>query len=349
MTNLAKLKARKHKDLAQMARQKGIAGWHAMRKSQLVEALLNSHKLPRARTAPSAKNSRPTAAQRRIRAALAERERYKDLTTASADQGIDRLILMVRDPYWLHATWQVTDKAVERARAALAENWHAARPILRLFRIPTAGIKETQPAEVVVRDIDIHGAVNSWFIDVADPPTTFRAEIGYLARNRDFRSVARSNLVTTPSGTATGNLEEFKEVVEDAERILALSGGYHEDRSCDELREYLEERLNRPLGGNSAYHPAFGRSRNGAAQLEFSVDAEMVVFGTAASDARVTMDGEPVDVNSDGSFSIRVHLAERRQVLPIVATTGNGREERTVIIAVERNTKVLEPRIRERV
>jgi len=348
MTNSASLHARKHKDLARMAKQRGIPGWHAMRKSQLIEALLKSHKSARRRTASSAKAARPTAAQRRVRAALAQRERLKDLSAISDDQGTDRLILMVRDPFWLHATWNVTANAVDRVRASLAENWHTARPMLRLIRIPVGGIKETQPAEVVVRDIEIHGGVTSWFIDVTDPPTTFRAEIGYLALNRDFRSVARSNPVTTPPAIATSNGDELKDVAEDPERILALSGGYHEERNSHELREYLEERLNRPLGGQTGFPSVLGVTGNERVISNFSVDAEMVVFGTAASDSRVTMDGEPITLNADGSFSIRVQLPDRRQVLPIVATTRNGREERTVVIAVERNTKILEPRVRER-
>ncbi len=38
----------------------------------------------------------------------------------------DRLILMVRDPFWLHACWDITRKSVERAKAALDGNWHTA-------------------------------------------------------------------------------------------------------------------------------------------------------------------------------------------------------------------------------
>ena len=155
--------------------------------------------------------------------------------------------------------------------------------------------------------------------------------------------------MTTPSNAAISNAEDFKEVAENPEHVLAISGGYHEEQTCDELREFLEERLNRPVGGNTGYRPSFSQSNGVRGRSKFCVDAEMVVFGTASSDSRVTMDGEPIKLNADGSFCVRVQLPERRQVLPIVATTGNGREERTVVIAVERNTKVLEPRVRERV
>lgn len=43
----------------------------------------------------------------------------------------DRIVVMVRDPYWLHAYWELTRQAVQRAEAALGQHWHGARPILR--------------------------------------------------------------------------------------------------------------------------------------------------------------------------------------------------------------------------
>ena len=33
--------------------------------------------------------------------------------------GRDRIVLLVRDPYWLHAYWEITPAAVQRAEAAL--------------------------------------------------------------------------------------------------------------------------------------------------------------------------------------------------------------------------------------
>ena len=50
---------------------------------------------------------------------------------------------------------------------------------------------------------------------------------------------------------------------------------------------------------------------------------------------------------ADGSFTVRLSMPNRRQVLPVVASSGDGVEQRTIILAVERNTKVMEPKIRE--
>ncbi|NQU19795.1 MAG: DUF4912 domain-containing protein, partial [Candidatus Nealsonbacteria bacterium] len=40
-------------------------------------------------------------------------------------------------------------------------------------------------------------------------------------------------------------------------------------------------------------------------------------------------------------------LPNRRHVLPIVASSGDGVEQRTIVLAVDRNTKVMEPVIRD--
>jgi hypothetical protein len=40
-------------------------------------------------------------------------------------------------------------------------------------------------------------------------------------------------------------------------------------------------------------------------------------------------------------------MPDRRQLLPIVASSRDGTQQRTIVLAVERNTKVMEPVSRE--
>ena len=51
-------------------------------------------------------------------------------------EAVDRLVLMVRDPFWLHVHWELTGEGVERAKASLGHLWHTAKPMLRLLRRP---------------------------------------------------------------------------------------------------------------------------------------------------------------------------------------------------------------------
>jgi hypothetical protein len=347
-----------------MAKKRGVAGWHAMRKDQLVRALIKAAKSEsspakakkssataksRRKAASADKPAKTSAAQRRIQKMRAHQEQLKDLATKHEikQPTEDKIILMVRDPYWLQATWELTASSVERAQAALDARWHGARPVLRLIALPT---NATATTEHVIRVIDIHGGVNNWYIDVPDPPSSFRVDIGYETADGQFHSLARSNVVTTPQPGKPDVIHgNWSDVAENSERIFAMSGGYQRTGERDELREWLEDRLRRPLGS-----PMVTKFGNGAAAvveqhrtLNFGIDAEMIVYGMTDSTAFVTMSGEPVSLNPDGTFTARVPLPDRRQVIPIVASTNDGVEEQTIVLAVERNTKVMEAKIRQ--
>jgi len=266
----------------------------------------------------------------------------------NGDVSKDRVVLIVRDPYWLQASWEVTRQSVQRAAAAMAEQWHTARPTLRVLEVENSGT--TSSAERVLREIAVHGGVHRWYIDVQEAPKSYRVDLGYLGSNGKFFSVARSNMVTTPRpGSSDAIEEDWLDVADNYEKIFALSGGYTDESSSHELQEAFEEHLQRPLG------PPLGRQFGVGAErmlrrkrdFLFEVDAEMVVFGKTQADAHVSLSGEPVKLRPDGTFAVRMALPDRRQVIPVVASSRDGHEQRTIVIAVERNTKAMEPMIRE--
>ena len=261
-----------------------------------------------------------------------------DDTTAGVVR--DRLVVMVRDPYWLHVYWELSLQSIQRAQAALGQHWHAARPILRLFQVSEESVAR------LVRTIEIHGGVSNWYIDVQDPPQRFQLDIGYLAAGHHFHSLARSNTVSTPQLGITDALDEnWVDVAQNADRIFAMSGGYSPQGTSRELQELLEERLRRPMGSPMTTRFGTGASdpQNTDDKFLLAVDAELVVCGATQKGSHVTLNGEPVQLRPDGTFAVRLNMPDRRQVIPIVASTNDGVEQRTIILAVDRNTKVLEP------
>lgn len=381
------LRAQSLKDLTSLARKRGVLGWHGMRKDQLVRALLH---VPTKRNSPVSKSptkksasanrfqtvkraaaTRSAAAParngsagpkmsahsaqitKRLQQAKVRLMRAKILSTDPLDgrSGVaskDRLVVMVRGPYWLHAYWELSPASIVRAQAALGQHWHSAAPVLRLIKV--SGHGSSTAAERPVRDIPIHGGVRNWYIDVTEPPQTYRLEIGYLASNGKFFSLARSNMVSTPATTSSEKLDQhWTEVVENCDKIYAMSGGYSPEVNSHELQEVLEERLRRPVGTslNNRFSVATEASEFADRSVRFRVEAEMVIHGVTQPDANVTLQGAPVKLRPDGSFSVQVDLPNRRQVIPLVATTKDGASQRTIILAVERNTKVMEPLNRE--
>jgi hypothetical protein len=375
------LQACSREKLEEMARKKGIAGCHAMRKPELVDALVRlGRKAARPKLVKQAKPAKvlkpaavkqakpkpcpQTAAARNTSESHSpeeqvERSKYdvgvptKDLSAKApkhlpAGYGKDRIVVMVRDPYWLHAYWELTRQAIARAESALGPDWHGAKPILRLLDVSTHDTTNT--SESIVRDIDIHGGCNNWYIEVANPPRSFRVDIGYISRRGRFYVLARSNVVTTPRAGVSDIIDEnWSDIdVRKAERIYAMSGGFDPSASSLELKRLFEERLRRPIGspavtsfGSGAYPP--GKMR----KFFFNLDAELIVFGATDPNARVTLQGEPVKLRPDGTFTMRFSLPDSRQIIPAVAASGDGVEERTIVLAVERNTKVLEPLIHD--
>lgn len=285
-------------------------------------------------------------------AAPTRENRDSGTTRTRGKRGVrrDRLVLMVRDSYWLQAHWEVSRASVDRIRAAMNEFWHTAKPVLRLLEVDAGSTTST--SERVVREVEVHGGVNNWYLDVSDPPHSYRADLGYLGANGRFYSLARSNAVTTPRpGVGEALDQNWDDIAENFEKVYALSGGYDESQECNELKELFEERLNRSMDSPlaSKYGVGADTASNRRADLELDVDAELIVFGRTKPDAHVLLAGQPVRLREDGSFLVRKGLPDRRQVLPVVAGSRDGMEQRTVILAIERNTKVMEPLTRDTV
>ena len=72
----------------------------------------------------------------------------------------------------------------------MGAEWHSAKPVLRVLE--AIGEKGETPVERICREIEIHGGVKNWFIDVRKPMSC-RVEIGYKARCGDFHKLCRSN------------------------------------------------------------------------------------------------------------------------------------------------------------
>lgn len=357
----ASLKSQKSKELAQLAKKNGVPGWHAMKKEQLIKTLLkiarqkerskNARNLPDRPRKPE-KISRlngaasESAIAKKIRVEREQQENLKNLASAASIKNqrqpptVDRVILVVRDSFWIQAYWEITRATVQRAKIALTGSWHHAKPVLRLFEITSDG--NTNSVEDFVEEIEIHSGVNNWYISNQSPGKTLRVAIGYAAPGNKFHLIAKSNQVTPPPANCSDVDENWTDITNDVEKYYALSGGFDENSVSAQLQSVFEEKSRQPM-----HAPAFERLGSGVGMngkgLEFSVDAHLVVHGSTDPRASITIAGEPVRLQTDGSFSVRLNLPNRRQVLPVVAASRDGTQQKTTILAIERNTKTMEP------
>ncbi len=367
------------KFLAQMAKDQGIVGWHAMRKDQLIRALSlppaskksRKEAASRAAAASTTTSATATATAARSKDQVKNRDRSRanghdesatrrplaDLAPSrpipvapprSLDHACvkDQIVAVARDPYWLHTYWELSRSTLARAQAALGQEWHTARPILRVMDVTSEDT--TSASERHVRDIEIHGGVNNWFIDVQSSPRAFRIDIGYLARRGKFFVLARSNVVNTPRAGSSDIFDDsFSNVQEQFQKLYRQSGGANGSADAHDLRDLFEERFRRPMHSLSLQSLGTGALGSFGRDFHFEIDAELIVYGTTEPNAKVTLQGEPVLVRPDGTFTVRFSLPDSRQIIPAVAASPDGVEERTIVLAVERNTKELEPMIHD--
>lgn len=252
----------------------------------------------------------------------------------------DQLLLMVRDPFWLHAYWEISAPLVERIRAAMGHLWHTADPILRLYKVHSDNVGALR--QEFITDIQIHGGINNWYIDVDDPPSQFLVEIGYLARDGQFFVLLSSNIVETP-----------QRYIHDAFGHPDVSWmGIPPDFCSGVFSDSLHKGdFNNGQNGPESKAPLVSDETriipNAIRDFSLVVDSEIVIKGKTDPGVQLTIKGEKIRLKEDGSFSIRYHLPERRHVFPVVALSTDGMETQTVILAFERNTKVLETVIKD--
>ena len=286
---------------------------------------------------------------KRLRAQREQQEKLRNIAFCEINNAgqeapkRDRIVMIVRDSFWLQGYWEITAATVSRIKIAMGIYWHKAVPVLRLLEITSRG--NTNSFEAVAQEIPIQGGANNWYINAPEPNKSYRLAIGYLlpSENDDadrFHLIAKSNEVLTMPNNSDGDAS-WSDITNNAERYYAQSGGYDPAKVSVDLKEVFEEKSNQPLHSIAIQNiPSLSRF---GAELNFKVDAHLVIHGTTDANANLTIKGSPIPVNDDGSFVLRMDLPDKRQVLPIIASSFDGTQQRTTVLSIERNTKSLEP------
>lgn len=113
---------------------------------------------------------------------------------------------MVRDPFCVHAYWEVTEESVERITAELAGELEGCRPILRVHGIPVSGDPDEPQAGFF--DVDLAADATSAYVDVPRANRGYRVDVGLITAQMLFFPLASSNTVITPRDTASRNATE---------------------------------------------------------------------------------------------------------------------------------------------
>ncbi|OGB89164.1 hypothetical protein A2625_02455 [candidate division WOR-1 bacterium RIFCSPHIGHO2_01_FULL_53_15] len=245
-----------------------------------------------------------------------------------AGYGDNRAVLMVRDPHWIHAYWEVNENRCREIRQEIGdEAYSRARLFLRVY--------DTHSGKH--HDIEVGGARN-WYIRVPAPNRTYFVEIGFLTADGRFLAAARSNAVTTPLDTMSDVIDE-QWMIPDWDKLYALSGGFGVGRSSGEIKELMKKRFQQESASGWLFSPSSPVRKMGQRPFWLVANCELIVYGATEPSATVTVQGRKIDLREDGTFSQRFALPDGHQIIPIEATRDDGAERRRITPRVERKTE----------
>lgn len=132
--------------------------------------------------------------------------------------GVDRLVLMVRDPHWLYAYWEVSATKQEEFNANYGSGaWDTSSPVLRVYEVNGESIESSNL--LVYADIGLSNKDINWHINVGKPNSNFCVDFGRILDGK-FITILRSNIVTTPRESLSDCFDEEWMWIEDIYRSV---------------------------------------------------------------------------------------------------------------------------------
>lgn len=254
---------------------------------------------------------------------------WEEAFAIPAGYGDDRLVLLVKDPWWVYAYWEVQPSLERQVRSRLEpEELSGVQTVLRVYDVTGRQFPE-EPAHAWI-DLALSGLATNWYVHVNAPDRAFIAEIGLLTTRGRFLMLVRSNRVTTPRFGPSDVIDEAWVTTDDAFwKLVGASAGL--GIGASPAKPFSPGFL---PGG--AYSPV---KLPQAKAFGLTVDTELIVRGATEPKASVTIQGQPVAVRPDGSFAVRVALPDGQQTIAVQATAADGQHTRTITPIISRLTQ----------
>lgn len=184
-----------------------------------------------------------------------------------ANYGTTQAVLMVKDPFWIYAYWEISSDSLESLKRIITEEeMQTGKTVLRMYDVALVDFNGMNANSYF--DIEVGSNSGSWYVKLWHDNAFYIGEIGLKTVKGSFHSLARSNCVHTPRITYSPRREQIFMTVKDNEPVstyvrtqlnLPQAGGIHRKHvnplkrgkrvfylSEDEIREYYSG-LSKPL------------------------------------------------------------------------------------------------------
>jgi len=250
--------------------------------------------------------------------------------------GQDVIVLQVRDPWWMHTYWEVTNITWDKLKNQLGNDFHSAKKVLRVYDVSNVNFNGKNAHKFF--DIEVGAEAQSWYINAQEAGRAWCVDLGLRLPNGDFITIVRSNIVGTPLDSPSWITDEEWMVPEEMfARLYGMGFGFGQSSAVGKA---WQERLKKEIlsSGGLASMSSPGKV---AKERKFWmwVDCELIVYGATEPDAKVTVQGKEIKLRPDGTFTFRYALPDGKQVIPVKAVSHDEIEEHTITPSVVRETK----------
>jgi len=119
-----------------------------------------------------------------------------------------RLVLMVRDPLWVYAYWEVTAADLESAKNKLPPDQRdSAKLVLRMYDVTFRDFDGSNANFFF--DIEVGFNSDNWHINLWSDNVAYVGELGLLSWQGQFECLARSNFIQTPRKSFSPRSEQI--------------------------------------------------------------------------------------------------------------------------------------------
>ncbi len=256
------------------------------------------------------------------------------------------LVVMQKDPNWMHAFWDVNEQRVQNAVKG------GGKLVLRLYDV-SSDLTVRANKERVFRDIEIPSDARSWYIQNQNEGGSFHVVLGHVDGEGQFDAIVDSDQVRAfgAEGQSLGGQDDF--FLRASLGGVSVSGFGSSAQvlpgvsSASFLFAPSSETFSSLSFSSQAFSSAAMLQGAGAAgdmvqkgkDFFLWVKTRLIVYGGTRPDAHLQVRGQPFPLNPDGTFSLEMDLPDSTQIIPVFATDHEGDFPTTIVPVVVKRTE----------
>ncbi|SHK75132.1 hypothetical protein SAMN05720487_104133 [Fibrobacter sp. UWT2] len=267
----------------------------------------------------------------------------KEVAKLAQSFDAEYLVLMQKDPNWMHAFWEVSENRINEAKHGKG------KIVLRLFDIAD-DLTVQRGKKRKFRDVEVPANARSWYVENTAGKSCV-AVLGAVS-GKNFKPIVESAPVMTFDKSAAAPAED------DAFAKASLGGNTLGNFMSSGFSSQTAESWLKKLGGNfgSSSESMFSGALSSAAlqsnNIEVAKDSvnygkdfflwvktRLIVYGGTRPDAHLQVRGEPFPLNPDGTFSFEEDLPDSTKIIPVFATDKDGDFPTTIVPIVVKRTE----------